>query len=585
MRAYLGRRRGAEGPDRPARSISPILDIKMPRMDGMELLDRLRKQSDLPVIFLTSKDDEVDELMGLRMGADDYIKKPFSQRLLIERIRALLRRESLGSARRGATGPAGEVIQRGELMLDPARHLCTWKGQDGRSDGDRVPAAEGAGPASRSRQEPRPADGLPPMASTSMSTTARSTATSSGCARSSKRSMPSSRRSRRSTASATATASADRGEHPHDGGGRPQAAGRPDARAIRSAARPPRPRRALNRPRRRQAPSRPPPRRRAPRASATTPKPFSPTSPRPRPRRPPQHRPCRGGAGARRSPGASWPSTCWRWRSPSAGLLYLDQYRNSLMQQQLESAGDRGRALRRRAGRERRGDRPRRRGAAAARDHPQHGAPPGRVSEDPRPPLRSGRHADRRQLAALGPGGQVEIELLPPPESDTPRSPLITGGSTTGSTRLLPARQAAAASITERAQQRAADYPEVAPGAGRRDRRARCASTAAAGWCSASPCRCSAIARCWARSCSPADGEIDGAVRDVRLDILKVFGVALGGHGAALALSRRHDRAADPPPGRGGRPRAPRPGAPDRRFPISPAAATRSAISPARCAT
>src|ERR1700681_3159918 len=72
-----------------------ILDIKMPRMDGMELLERLRKQSDLPVIFLTSKDDEVDELMGLRMGADDYIKKPFSQRLLIERIPTLLRRGEL----------------------------------------------------------------------------------------------------------------------------------------------------------------------------------------------------------------------------------------------------------------------------------------------------------------------------------------------------------------------------------------------------------------------------------------------------------------------------------------------------------
>src|SRR6266446_6245858 len=91
-----------------------ILDIKMPRMDGLELLERLRKQGDLPVIFLTSKDDEVDELMGLRMGADDYIKKPFSQRLLIERIRALLRRQSLFKREAGATGPAGEVIQRGD---------------------------------------------------------------------------------------------------------------------------------------------------------------------------------------------------------------------------------------------------------------------------------------------------------------------------------------------------------------------------------------------------------------------------------------------------------------------------------------
>ena len=69
-----------------------VLDIKMPRLDGMEVLERLRKTSNLPVIFLTSKDDEVDEALGLRIGADDYIKKPFSQRLLIERIKALLRR-------------------------------------------------------------------------------------------------------------------------------------------------------------------------------------------------------------------------------------------------------------------------------------------------------------------------------------------------------------------------------------------------------------------------------------------------------------------------------------------------------------
>ena len=100
-----------------------VLDIKMPRMDGMELLEKLRRTSDLPVIFLTSKDDEVDELMGLRMGADDYIKKPFSQRLLIERIRTLLRRElSRGTAQ--GTGEAQLI--RGELMMDPTRHLCTW---------------------------------------------------------------------------------------------------------------------------------------------------------------------------------------------------------------------------------------------------------------------------------------------------------------------------------------------------------------------------------------------------------------------------------------------------------------------------
>ena len=103
-----------------------VLDIKMPRMDGMELLQRLRKVSALPVIFLTSKDDEVDEVLGLRMGADDYIKKPFSQRLLIERIRALLRR---GELVREDTESASQAVVRGDLVLDPARHSCGWKGQ------------------------------------------------------------------------------------------------------------------------------------------------------------------------------------------------------------------------------------------------------------------------------------------------------------------------------------------------------------------------------------------------------------------------------------------------------------------------
>ena len=104
-----------------------VLDIKMPRMDGMELLEKLRRTSELPVIFLTSKDDEVDELMGLRMGADDYIKKPFSQRLLIERIRTLLRREASRNATGEKTNEA--AITRGDLTLDPNRHLCTWKNQ------------------------------------------------------------------------------------------------------------------------------------------------------------------------------------------------------------------------------------------------------------------------------------------------------------------------------------------------------------------------------------------------------------------------------------------------------------------------
>jgi two-component system, OmpR family, response regulator ChvI len=103
-----------------------VLDIKMPRMDGMKLLEQLRKQkSQIPVIFLTSKDDEVDELIGLTMGADDYIKKPFSQRLLIARIQALLRRGEL--ARERDDGQGEPVMARGEMSLDPARHLCTWK--------------------------------------------------------------------------------------------------------------------------------------------------------------------------------------------------------------------------------------------------------------------------------------------------------------------------------------------------------------------------------------------------------------------------------------------------------------------------
>jgi two-component system response regulator ChvI len=102
-----------------------ILDIKMPRMDGMELLSRLRRQSNLPVIFLTSKDDEIDELLGLRMGADDYIKKPFSQRLLLERIRTILRRHEKVAAN---GEPASEApLVRGDLTLDPTRHLCSWK--------------------------------------------------------------------------------------------------------------------------------------------------------------------------------------------------------------------------------------------------------------------------------------------------------------------------------------------------------------------------------------------------------------------------------------------------------------------------
>jgi two-component system response regulator ChvI len=104
-----------------------VLDIKMPRMDGLELLRRLRQASDMPVIFLTSKDDEIDELFGLKMGADDFIRKPFSQRLLIERIRAVLRRAQARAAPERTDG--SQVLERGQLLMDAERHACTWKGQ------------------------------------------------------------------------------------------------------------------------------------------------------------------------------------------------------------------------------------------------------------------------------------------------------------------------------------------------------------------------------------------------------------------------------------------------------------------------
>jgi two-component system response regulator ChvI len=106
-----------------------ILDIKMPRMDGHEVLRRLRQASDLPVIFLTSKDDEVDEALGLSMGADDYIKKPFSQRLLLQRVRAVLRRAEARAAPVTAAA-AKEVMTRGKLVLDQQRHSCTWDTKD-----------------------------------------------------------------------------------------------------------------------------------------------------------------------------------------------------------------------------------------------------------------------------------------------------------------------------------------------------------------------------------------------------------------------------------------------------------------------
>lgn len=109
-----------------------VLDIKMPRMDGMELLRKLREVTSMPVIFLTSKDEEIDQLLGLRMGADDYIGKPFSQRLLIERIRALLRRVEMSSkeSEPEEMANADEVMVRGNLVLDPMRHRVTWNDKD-----------------------------------------------------------------------------------------------------------------------------------------------------------------------------------------------------------------------------------------------------------------------------------------------------------------------------------------------------------------------------------------------------------------------------------------------------------------------
>jgi two-component system response regulator ChvI len=113
-----------------------VFDIKMPRMDGLELLRRLRetpgKGGALPVIFLTSKDDEADEALGLASGADDYIAKPFSQRLLIARIRAILRRAELSRPApdgEQADEELPEPIRRGRLEIDPARHQVTWAGQ------------------------------------------------------------------------------------------------------------------------------------------------------------------------------------------------------------------------------------------------------------------------------------------------------------------------------------------------------------------------------------------------------------------------------------------------------------------------
>ena len=108
-----------------------ILDVKMPRMDGMELLRRLRQTSEVPVIMLTSKDEEIDEILGFNLGADDYMHKPFSQRLLLERVKAVLRRGGIDEAiKAGApVDPGARSMKRGKLTLDPERHDSLWDGK------------------------------------------------------------------------------------------------------------------------------------------------------------------------------------------------------------------------------------------------------------------------------------------------------------------------------------------------------------------------------------------------------------------------------------------------------------------------
>ena len=105
-----------------------ILDIKMPRMDGMELLRRLRENFDMPVIFLTSKQEEIDELCGFELGVDDFIRKPFSRRVLIERIKALVRRAAVAASSRSGQAALSRTLERGRLSMDAERQACSWKG-------------------------------------------------------------------------------------------------------------------------------------------------------------------------------------------------------------------------------------------------------------------------------------------------------------------------------------------------------------------------------------------------------------------------------------------------------------------------
>ena len=104
-----------------------VVDIKMPRLDGIELLKKLRKTSDMPIIFLTSKDTEIDELLGLKIGADDYITKPFSQRILIERIRILIKRDELKNIKKKIKIDDKNSLRTGNIFLDTEKYMCKWK--------------------------------------------------------------------------------------------------------------------------------------------------------------------------------------------------------------------------------------------------------------------------------------------------------------------------------------------------------------------------------------------------------------------------------------------------------------------------
>jgi len=106
-----------------------VLDVKMPRMDGMEVLRRIRQTSNLPIIMLTSKDEEIDEILGFNLGADDYMTKPFSQRLLLERIKAILRRAGIEQGDPVDADASAKALKRGKLSMDPARHESTWDGK------------------------------------------------------------------------------------------------------------------------------------------------------------------------------------------------------------------------------------------------------------------------------------------------------------------------------------------------------------------------------------------------------------------------------------------------------------------------